>query len=82
MKTMSEDINGADLREVIPFNLLFSGPPGTSKTTTAKKMGKLFYDLGFLSTKEVVECSTADLIGEYLGQTGPKTNRLFDSALG
>ncbi|KAK0667681.1 putative AAA family ATPase [Cercophora samala] len=71
-----------DPKENIPFNFLFRGPPGTGKTTTAKKMGKVFYDMGFLSTDEVVECSATDLIGQYVGQTGPKVQQLLDKALG
>lgn len=71
-----------DPKENIPFNFLFRGPPGTGKTTTAKKMGKVFYDMGFLSTAEVVECSATDLIGQYVGQTGPKVQKLLDKALG
>jgi hypothetical protein len=55
---------------------------GTGKTTVAKKMGAVFYEMGFLATKDVVECSATDLIGQYVGHTGPKTKRLFDSALG
>jgi DNA polymerase III delta prime subunit len=68
---------GEDLKQVIPFNFLFRGPPGTGKTTTANKMGKVFYDMGFLSNATVFECSTSDLIGQYVGQTGPKTQRLL-----
>lgn len=45
-------------------------------------MGELFYDMGFLAVKDVIECSATDLIGEYVGHTGPKTKRLFDTALG
>ncbi|KAL2169396.1 hypothetical protein VTG60DRAFT_6102 [Thermothelomyces hinnuleus] len=71
-----------DPRENIPFNFLFRGPPGTGKTTTARKMGKVFYDMGFLATAEVVECSATDLIGQYVGQTGPKVQQLLDRALG
>lgn len=71
-----------DPKESIPFNFLFRGPPGTGKTTTAKKMGKVFCDMGFLATAEVVECSATDLIGQYVGQTGPKVQKLLDKALG
>ncbi|RYO90590.1 hypothetical protein DL764_008430 [Monosporascus ibericus] len=71
-----------DPKENIPFNFLFRGPPGTGKTTTAKKMGKVFYDMGFLATAEVVECSATDLIGQYVGQTGPKVQQLLEKALG
>ncbi|KAH6622552.1 P-loop containing nucleoside triphosphate hydrolase protein [Chaetomium tenue] len=71
-----------DPKENIPFNFLFRGPPGTGKTTTAKKMGQVFYDMGFIAAAEVVECSATDLIGQYVGQTGPKVQQLFDKALG
>lgn len=55
---------------------------GTGKTTTARKMGQVFYDMGFLSSTQVVECSTSDLVGQYVGETGPKTQQLFEKALG
>ncbi|KAK3320409.1 P-loop containing nucleoside triphosphate hydrolase protein [Cercophora scortea] len=71
-----------DPRENIPFNFLFCGPPGTGKTTTARKMGKVFYDMGFISTAQVVECSATDLIGQYVGHTGPKVLNVLDKALG
>lgn len=45
-------------------------------------MGKLFYDMGLLSSDEVVVCSATDLVGQYQGQTGPKVINLFESALG
>ncbi|KAM5356653.1 hypothetical protein ACJ41O_003299 [Fusarium nematophilum] len=71
-----------DIDPEIPFNFLFRGPPGTGKTTTAKKMGKVFYDMGFLDGTKVIECSATDLIGQYVGQTGPKVQQLLDKALG
>lgn len=45
-------------------------------------MGQVYYDMGFLSSVEVVECSASDLVGQYVGQTGPKTKKLFEKALG
>lgn len=45
-------------------------------------MGKVYYDMGFLSTSEVIECSASDLIGQFVGQTGPKTKEQLDRALG
>jgi hypothetical protein len=45
-------------------------------------MGQVFYDMGVLSFAEVVECSASDLVGQYVGQTGPKTKKLFEKALG
>ncbi|KAJ3507974.1 hypothetical protein NLJ89_g6011 [Agrocybe chaxingu] len=69
-------------REHIPTNFVFTGPPGTGKTTVARKMGQVFYDMGILASAEVIECSASDLVGQYIGQTGPKTKKLFEKALG
>ncbi|KAF8624034.1 hypothetical protein AX17_007240 [Amanita inopinata Kibby_2008] len=71
-----------DARNKIPMNFIFKGPPGTGKTTTARKMGQVFYDMGFLASAKVVECSASDLVGQYVGQTGPKTTKMFEKALG
>lgn len=77
MKTL-----GMEPREQIPFNFLFKGPPGTGKTSTARRMGKVYYDMGFLSTAEVVDCSATDMIGQFVGHTGPKVQKLLEKALG
>ncbi|KAI5868688.1 P-loop containing nucleoside triphosphate hydrolase protein [Durotheca rogersii] len=69
-------------RSQIPFGFLFRGPPGTGKTTTARKMGKIYYDMGFLSEATVVECSATDLIGQFIGHTGPKVQKKFTEAAG
>ncbi|KAL3467710.1 AAA domain-containing protein [Aspergillus heterothallicus] len=71
-----------DPKEQVPFNFLFRGPPGTGKTSTARKMGKVYYDMGLLSSAEVIESSATDLVGQYVGQTGPKTQELLEKALG
>lgn len=71
-----------DPKEEIPFNFLFRGPPGTGKTTTARKMGKVFYDAGFLSSPELIESSASDLVASYVGQTGDKVRKLLKRARG
>ncbi|KAJ4487682.1 P-loop containing nucleoside triphosphate hydrolase protein [Lentinula aciculospora] len=73
---------GKDARKQIPTCFVFKGPPGTGKTTVARKMGQVFYDMGFLSSKEVIECSASDLVGQYVGHTGPKVQKKFEQALG
>ncbi|KAJ6784538.1 hypothetical protein PWT90_06756 [Aphanocladium album] len=73
---------GLDPKEHVPFCFIFRGPPGTGKTTTARKMGKVFYDAGFLLSGKVHDCSASDLVGQYVGQTGPKVRQLLDKALG
>lgn len=74
--------HGKDPRPHIPFTFVFKGPPGTGKTSTARKLGQIFYDMGFLSKAEVIECSATDLIGQYLGHTGPIVRAMLDRALG
>ncbi|VUC31534.1 unnamed protein product [Clonostachys rosea] len=71
-----------DPRPHIPWAFVFKGPPGTGKTSTARKVGKLFYDMGLISSDEVITCSVTDIIGEYLGQTGPKVISQFEMGLG
>jgi hypothetical protein len=45
-------------------------------------MGKVYYDMGFLSQAKVIECSATDLVGQYVGHTGPKVQNLMETALG
>jgi AAA+ superfamily predicted ATPase len=63
-------------------NYLFIGNPGTGKTTTAKVIGKIFKDLGFLKSSSVVDVSAVDLIAGYVGQTPKKTLQVIDRAIG
>ncbi|KAF2220946.1 AAA domain-containing protein [Elsinoe ampelina] len=75
-------LTGLDPLDVIPFNFVLKGPPGTGKTTTARKIGKVFCDMGFLASDNVLECSVTDLVGSFLGHTGPKVVAKFEEALG
>ena len=55
---------------------------GTGKTTTARKIGHVFYDMGFLASTDVEERSATDLIAGFVGQTGLKTVEVLEKALG
>ena len=65
------------------MHMAFLGGPGTGKTTVARIIGRIYKALGILKRGDVfVECSRKDLIGEYQGHTGPKTQQKINEALG
>ena len=61
---------------------VFSGNPGTGKTTVARIMADVFRTLGILSRGQLIEADRAKLVAGFAGQTAIKTNQLIDSAIG
>ena len=69
-----------------PFNseylhTIISGPPGVGKTEFAKIYADIFVRLGILKSDKFIEIKRDDLVGEYLGQTTPKTRELLESGM-
>ena len=63
-------------------HFVFTGPPGTGKTTVSRILGRIFAAHGLLVRPEVIEAHRANLVGEHLGSTAIKTGKLIDSAMG
>lgn len=66
----------------LSMHMIFTGNPGTGKTTIARLVGKYLKAIGALSSGQLVEVSRADLVGRYVGHTAPLTNQVIQSALG
>jgi len=65
----------------VNMHMIFKGNAGTGKTTVARLIAEIYYNLGFIKKNKLVEVQGKDLIGEYIGHTGPKTQAVIESAL-
>ena len=65
----------------LTHHLVFTGNPGTGKTTVARIVGRVYKEIGLLKSGHMVEANRSDLIARYIGQTAPKVKSVMARAM-
>ncbi len=73
---------GRDVKKAFSMHTIFTGNPGTGKTTVARILVKIYKALGILERGHLVECDRKELVAGYTGQTAVKTSLVIDQAIG
>lgn len=83
MVTMKKRREAQGLKSTnITMHMIFTGNPGTGKTTMARLIARYLKALGVLKNGQLVEVTRADLVAQYVGQTAPKTKQVIQASLG
>ncbi len=94
LETVKEDIDeliklvrfynetGKDVRQTFSLHTVFTGNPGTGKTTVARILAQIYKALGILERGHLIECDRQSLVGGYVGQTAIKTAEIIERSMG
>lgn len=88
VKTLSNFIRVQQIRSAkgmktspVSYHCIFTGNPGTGKTTIARILASIYKDLGIIKGGQLIETDRSGLVGEYIGSTAIKTNKVIDQAI-
>ena len=73
---------GFQTKDEVSLNMILTGNPGTGKTTIARLFSGMYYEVGVLPRKEVIEVDRSQLVGAYVGQTEENVRNAVEKALG
>lgn len=73
---------GFQTKDELSLNMVFTGNPGTGKTTLVRLLSRIYHELGVLPRKDVIEADRSQLVGAYVGQTEENVRAIVEKALG
>ena len=77
-----QELQGRTSKSKYNMHMVFTGNPGTGKTTVARIITGILYDMGYIQENKCIEVGKQDIVGQYLGQSAQKANAAIQSALG